>query len=136
MVELMPFENKDSFYNNAKSIWLSLSENEWLEAFDAHPKIGDINSLKEKYSRTSNTSSQEQSKVDLASNKTLEELQKLNQDYENKFGFIFIVFATGKTADTMLSLLKSRINNTKDQELQNAALEQLKITHLRMEALL
>jgi len=74
--------------------------------------------------------------VDLASDETLKELRTLNQEYEKRFGFIFIVFATGKGADTMLSLLKSRIKNTRKKELEIAAEEQLKIMHLRMETLI
>ena len=106
---------------------------DWLLAFDAHPKIGDVDSLREKYAATKAMAGSEQGAVADADEETLHALARLNHEYEERFGFIFIVFATGKSASDMLALLRSRINNSREAELQNAAAEQLKITLLRLE---
>lgn len=128
--------NLSEFQAEAEKIWNALEGNDWLEAFAAHPKIGDISSLRTKYANTQKLASVEQSSVAEASQDLLEELAFLNQEYERKNGFIFIVFATGKTAAEMLALLKGRIGNSRDTELKNAAAEQAKIFRLRLEKLL
>ncbi len=110
----------------------TLGEADWLEAFAAHPMIGDVESLRQKYAATKAIAAGEQSGATGASEATLAELAKLNHEYHDKFGFIFIVFATGKSADEMLAILQGRIGNTREQELKNAAAEQLKITQLRL----
>ncbi|MCY7362321.1 MAG: decarboxylase, partial [Ignavibacteria bacterium] len=92
----------------------------------------DLNSLKEKFSSTKNLAENEQSGVNSASELTLTELSKYNEDYEKKFGFIFIVCASGKTADEMLSLIKERILNNPEDEIKIAMKEQNKITNLRL----
>ena len=120
----------------AEGYFLSLLEPNWLEAFAAHPKIGDINSLREKYAATKAAAASEQSGVAGASEATLQELKRLNDEYEKKFGFIFIVYASGKSADEMLAILKQRIQNDRKRELANAAQEQVKIMLDRLEKLL
>lgn len=109
-----------------------LGEADWLEAFAAHPLIGDVESLRKKYAATKQLASGEQAGVAGADDATLTELATLNHAYRDKLGFIFIVFATGKTAAEMLAILKSRIGNRRDEELCNAAGEQMKITRLRL----
>jgi OHCU decarboxylase len=94
--------------------------------------IGDVESLKKKYAATKAIAAGEQAGVAAASEATLAELARLNQEFYEKFGFIFIVFATSKSANEMLALLKARIDNTREEELRNAAAEQLKITRLRL----
>jgi 2-oxo-4-hydroxy-4-carboxy-5-ureidoimidazoline decarboxylase len=106
-----------------------------LEAFSAHPKIGDINSLRAKYSATRDWSKGEQSGVDSAQEAVLEGLARGNADYEKRFGHIFIVCATGKTAAEMLDILQGRIGNDSAEELKIAAHEQSKITKIRLEKL-
>ncbi|WP_428304681.1 2-oxo-4-hydroxy-4-carboxy-5-ureidoimidazoline decarboxylase [Lacipirellula sp.] len=135
MVTARPFASDAALCSACDGIAATLIESDWLEAFAAHPLIGDVDSLRKKYAATKQLAAGEQSGVDAASEATLHELAGLNRDYAEKFGFIFIVFATGKTADEMLAILKSRINNSRDQELANAAAEQLKITRLRIEKL-
>ena len=130
-----PFANDDALFTACDAVAATLSESDWLEAFAAHPLIGDVDSLRKKYGATKQLAAGEQSGVDAASEATLRELAELNRTYAERFGFIFIVFATGKTADEMLAILKSRINNSRGQELANAAAEQLKITRLRIEKL-
>lgn len=124
------FDTPEEFKMAAEGYFLSLLEADWLEAFAAHPKIGDLSTLREKFA------SSEQGQVAGASEVTLQELAKLNLEYEKKFGFIFIVCATGKSADEMLAILKKRLPNERKLELQNAAVEQAKILRLRLDALL
>ncbi|MDE0587599.1 MAG: 2-oxo-4-hydroxy-4-carboxy-5-ureidoimidazoline decarboxylase [Candidatus Marinimicrobia bacterium] len=131
-----PFHDKNEVYQQAESIWFSLSSEDWLEAFTHHPKIGDIDSLRKKFHNTKSISKNEQSGVNDVEKSTLNNLAKSNQLYEDKFGFIFIVCATGKSADEMLALIKMRLNKNAETEMQNAAKEQNKITQLRLEKLL
>ena len=131
-----PIDSKGALLKVAEEIWFSLKSEDWLEAFTHHPKIGDIESLREKFHNTKSISENEQSGVNDAEKSTLKELAKSNQLYEDKFGFIFIVCATGKSADQMLTLIKMRLNNNIETEMQNAAKEQNKITQLRLEKLL
>ncbi len=135
MLAARPFANDDALFKACDRVAATLTESDWLEAFAAHPLIGDVDTLRQKYAATKQLAAGEQSGVDAASEATLRELAKLNGNYAERFGFIFIVFASGKTADEMLAILKSRINNSRDQELANAAAEQLKITRLRIEKL-
>ena len=114
----------------------SCKKEDWLEAFSHHPKIGNQSVADKKHSSTSEWAKQEQSAVKDAGQIILSELEKANQSYENKFGFIFIVCATGKTANEMLKLLNERLNNEPDKELHIAINEQNKITHLRIDKLL
>jgi len=136
MNELFPVLNKEALLQKADEVWNNLNESDWREAFNHHPKIGDVNSLKEKFANTANWASGEQSSVRQAPQQTLEELAKGNRDYEAKFGYIFIVCATGKSAGEMLQILKTRLPNSKEAEIKLAAAEQAKITKLRLEKLL
>ena len=136
MKQNRPFHDKNELFQKAESIWLSLSSEDWLEAFTHHPKIGNINSLRKKFQNTKSISKNEQSGVNNATESTLKDLAESNQLYEDKFGFIFIVCATGKSADEMLALIKMRLNKNAETEMQNAAKEQNKITQLRLEKLL
>ena len=111
-----------------------MHESDFLEAFSHHPKIGaSLDLLREKFASTHGWSSAEQSAVTGASEETLAALRDGNIRYEKKYGFIFIVCATGKSAAQMLEILNSRMNHSYEQELQIAAKEQAKITHLRLE---
>jgi 2-oxo-4-hydroxy-4-carboxy-5-ureidoimidazoline decarboxylase len=132
MLAARPFASGDALFAACDAVAATLSESDWLEAFAAHPLIGDVDSLRKKYAATKQLAAGEQSGVDAASEVTLRELAELNQAYLARFGFIFIVFATGKTADKMLAILKSRIDNSREQEIAIAAAEQLKITRLRL----
>ena len=136
MNQSRPFQNKKELFQKAESIWLSLSSEDWLEAFTHHPKIGNINSLRKKFQNTKSISKNEQSGVNNATESTLKNLAESNQLYKDKFGFIFIVCATGKSAEEMLVLLKERLENDPKAELLTAAEEQNKITQLRLGNLL
>ncbi|MCJ8345663.1 2-oxo-4-hydroxy-4-carboxy-5-ureidoimidazoline decarboxylase, partial [bacterium] len=130
-----PFKDLADLQSKSDLIWSQVKNPDLLEAFDGHSKIGDLDSLKKKYHNTTAWSQDEQANVADSDLAVLKELQSLNQEYEDKFSFIFIVFATGKPAQEMLDILKSRINNDRSTELKNASLEQNKITRLRLEKL-
>ncbi|WP_226662518.1 2-oxo-4-hydroxy-4-carboxy-5-ureidoimidazoline decarboxylase [Microbulbifer aggregans] len=129
LLELGPVRSVGQIQNRAFKAWSKLQETDYLEAFAAHPRIGDLQRLKEKFARS------EQGQVAHADETTLKELQQLNDAYFEKFGFIFIICATGKSAREMLAAIKSRISNSREQEIGNAAAEQEKITRLRLENL-
>ena len=129
------YNSLPEFKSASDKVWNSLSENDRHEAFSHHPKIGDIENLKKKFASTATWASAEQSKISEADETTLTELKELNEVYENKFGYIFIVCATGKNAEEMLDLLKKRLINNPAFERRVAAEEQNKITHLRLDKL-
>lgn len=136
VVKGRPFSTKEELMLKQEELWNTLEKNDFLEAFDGHPKIGDVNSLKEKYAHTKSLAAGEQSGVDSATDEIIQELADFNSKYEEKYGYIFIVCATGKSAGEMLEILKSRMNNEADEELKIAAGEQAKITKIRLEKLL
>jgi OHCU decarboxylase len=127
MAESRPFEDLAGVRKESDAIWRSLGGDDWREAFAAHPRIG------EKGSRWSEA---EQAGARDATAETLAELIAANREYEARFGHIFIVCATGKSAAEMLSLLRHRLDNDREIELRIAAEEQRKITNLRLEKLL
>jgi 2-oxo-4-hydroxy-4-carboxy-5-ureidoimidazoline decarboxylase len=135
MLSSPPAEDLVDLLEMAEENWYACNENDWREAFAQHPMIGDLASLKEKYATTANWAASEQSGVQAATEQTLMELAALNKAYKEKFGYIFIVFATGKSAEDMLQLLKERINNDPALEVNIAMEEQHKITKLRLEKL-
>jgi 2-oxo-4-hydroxy-4-carboxy-5-ureidoimidazoline decarboxylase len=130
-----PFTSANGVYRAADVIWASLGRTDWLEAFAAHPRIGDLDSLRKKFASTADWASGEQAGVAGAADDVITSLADGNRDYEAKFGYIFIVCATGKTAAEMLAILRQRLPNTPDSELRIAAAEQAKITRLRLEKL-
>lgn len=136
LLDKRPFSSKEELFEAAEEIWWSLSSEDWLEAFKGHPKIGDISSLRKKYNQSRAWSEGEQEGVEGAGEETLEALSRGNDAYLEKYGFIFIVCATGKSAEEMLSLLQVRLKNSRDEELKIAAQEQAKITALRLEKLI
>ena len=135
MVQAGKFGSDTNVIEEAGKAAAGLIEADWLEAFDGHPRIGDVDSLKKKYASTKATAGNEQSGVDTADDTTLVRLAEANEEYFQKFGFIFIVFATGKSASEMLELLEQRLPNDRATEIANAAAEQMKITLLRLQRL-
>jgi 2-oxo-4-hydroxy-4-carboxy-5-ureidoimidazoline decarboxylase len=133
MVNAKPFTDEVSLKNMANTAWEGLSNVDFLEAFEGHPKIGDVSSLRAKYANTKELAGNEQGLVKEANDDVLKVLSQGNTDYEDKFGFIFIVCATGKSAKEMSDLLQARLPNSKEQEFINAAEEQRKIFQLRID---
>lgn len=132
MVQARPFIDIPALLAAADKYWATMHEEDYLEAFSAHPQIGNLATLEAKFVQTQAIAAGEQASVEQADSQTLNTLAQGNQDYLSKFGFIFIVCATGKAATEMLTLLQSRLQNTREQELKIAALEQHKITILRL----
>ena len=133
MVQARPFADNIAVVKQADLSWQELEEADYLEAFEGHPKIGDVSSLRAKYANTKELAGNEQGLVKEANDDVLEILSQGNTDYEEKFGFIFIVCATGKSAKEMSDLLQARLPNDKATELINAAEEQRKIFQLRID---
>lgn len=127
-----PFHTLDAVVRLADEIWARMDRVDLIEAFSHHPKIGDVASLRTKFASTSQWASGEQSGVQAAGEDVLQRLADGNKRYEEKFGYIFIVCATGKTAPEMLDLLEARLKNRPADELRIAAGEQAKITRLRL----
>lgn len=134
MAALAPFDSEKTLVDAATRIWYGdCGEADWLEAFTHHPKIGDIESLRQKFAATQHLAGVEQSGVLGASDEVIESLASGNQAYEARFGFIFIVCATGKPAHEMLRLLQDRLPNQRPEELRVAMGEQHKITLIRLQ---
>ena len=130
MTAARPFATPDTMTAAAEAIWASLDQADWLEAFAAHPKIGAGSVEDGAWSQA------EQSGVASASTEVLARLAEANREYEARFGHIFIVCATGRSADEMLHLLGQRLDNDPPIEIRVASDEQRKITRIRLDKLL
>jgi 2-oxo-4-hydroxy-4-carboxy-5-ureidoimidazoline decarboxylase len=131
-----PYADKAAVLAASRAAWAKTAEADWLEAFSHHPRIGGKDALRAKFAATKAWSAGEQSGAAAAPEAVLDALARGNADYEAKFGFIFIVCATGKSAAEMLSLLEERLPHGRAEELRIAAGEQAKITDIRLEKLL
>ena len=125
MTAARPFATVEAMHASADAIWSSLGRGDWLEAFAAHPKIGEQR-------KVSAWSAAEQAGMQSADARARTRLAALNTEYEERFGYIFIVCATGKSPQEMLSMLETRLTNGRERELPIAAEEQRKITALRL----
>lgn len=133
MADRRPFRTAAELYGAADDIWRSLRPEDWLEAFRAHPRIGDRELSTREGVSFRKWSSQEQSGVKDSSSETLSALAEINRRYEAKFGFVFLICATGKSAEQMLESARRRMENSASAELSAAAEEQRQITQLRLE---
>ena len=136
LTERRPFANLDQLLAQSSDVWWALDQSDWLEAFHSHPKIGEKKAATSVAMQSQQWSAQEQQGVARAGEAAVEKLARLNRVYEEKFGFIFIVCATGKSSDEILALLETRLENEPAAELRIAAAEQAKITDLRLRKLL
>lgn len=132
MLAQHPFADVAALLRAAETCWWGLGEADWLQAFSCHPKIGDIDSIRRKYAAQASWSLQEQGGVQGAEEAVLQGLAQGNADYASKFGFIFLVCATGKSAAELLAILRARLPQDRATELRVAAGEQQKITALRL----
>ena len=134
MRALRPFSSEGALLEAADAVWGVLDERDYLEAFDHHPRIGDeIDQLRARFGDTASWASGEQAGVHEADEEVLRALRDANQTYLARFGYIFIVCATGKTAAQMLALLRARLRNDPEREIGVAAAEQAAITKLRLQ---
>jgi OHCU decarboxylase len=136
MAAARPFVSEEQLFSQADEISSSLTDEDWLQAFRAHPRIGENKAAAGQTQQEAGWSAQEQSSIQAAATDTIARLASGNRIYEAKFGFIFIVCASGKSSDEMLSILNERLQNDPQTELRIAANEQQKITRLRLEKLL
>lgn len=136
MVARRPFGSLERVLTTSDEVWNSLEPQDWREAFAHHPRIGEQRSAAQQSERGASWAAGEQSAVGDAGDATRAALSKANSEYERRFGYIYIVCATGRSADDMLADLTSRLKNDPAGELRVAAEEQRKITRLRLEKLL
>jgi allantoicase len=136
MVMRRPFGDAEALHAAADAVWSELTPDDWLAAFRAHPEIGARKAEAAQPARAAGWSGQEQSAVRDAAATTLAALLEANRAYRERFGHIFIVCATGRSAEEMLALCRQRLANDPQEELRVAGEEQRKITRLRLEKLL
>ena len=136
MLARRPFGSCAAVFSAADEIWRSLDASDWREAFSHHPRIGERQSAVRQTERGSAWAAGEQSAVGRAGDETRAALAGANTEYERRFGYIYIVCATGKRAEEMLVVARERLRNDPEAELRIAAEEQGKITRLRLEKLL
>jgi OHCU decarboxylase len=129
-----PFYNFEELVQAADRVWERLTPDDWLEAFSAHPRIG------EKAASVTTTaehwSENEQARARGGTATALADLAAINAEYERRFGYVFLICATGKSAEDILANARSRLHNDPEQELHVAAREQRLITHLRLRKLM
>ena len=136
MLVRRPFRDVRTLLRTADDVWSSLGPEDWHEAFAHHPRIGERKAAVAQEARAHAWSTGEQSEVRAANAKVHRLLALNNVLYERRFGHIYIVSASGRTADELLAILQSRLSNDPETELQIAADEQAKITRLRLLKLL
>ena len=136
MNEARPFATVAQLLVTADDVWSSLSKEDWLEAFRTHPKIGEKKASSAQSEQAQKWSAQEQAGTQEATAETGAALAEGNRRYMDRFGFIFIICASGKSADEMLASLNKRLQNDPETELVIASAEQRKITRVRLEKLI
>jgi len=127
MLDNRPFANLEELLASSESAFEALDEHDWLEAFSGHPRIGE---------KGDETTNQEQAGAQDASAHTLAAIAEANRKYEERFGFTYIVYASGKTAEEMLGIAQSRLDSTREVEIGAAAREQRAITSTRLRRML
>jgi 2-oxo-4-hydroxy-4-carboxy-5-ureidoimidazoline decarboxylase len=135
MLAHRPFGTLVRVLNEADEIWWSLAPDDWREAFDHHPRIGERSAAAPESATARDWSADEQRGASAAGEATRQALAEGNREYERRFGHIYLVCATGKSAEEMLAVLRQRLSNDPATELRVAAGEQAKITRLRLEKL-
>jgi OHCU decarboxylase len=134
MLAARPFESGADLLARAERAWRALRTEDYLEAFAHHPEIGaDLGELRRRFASTATLAETEQAGTAGADEATLTALRAQNQAYQARFGYVFIVCASGKSAREMLGLLEARLHNPPELEIGVAAAEQSKITRLRLE---
>lgn len=136
MADARSFRDADELLARADDTWWALDEADWREAFRSHPRIGERKAEAGQTGREQAWSAGEQAGMTSAADATRDALAEGNRAYEARFGHIYIVCATGRSADEMLALLRSRLENDAATEIRVAAEEQRKITRIRLQKLL
>jgi allantoicase len=134
MLAARPFESGADLLARAERAWRALRTEDYLEAFAHHPEIGaDLDEVRRRFGSTGTLAVTEQAGALGADEATLTALRDQNQAYRARFGYVFIVHASGKSAHEMLGLLAARLHHPPELEMSVAAAEQAKITRLRLE---
>ncbi len=136
MLPFFPVDDLVELLEDAEEQWYACSPADWREAFSHHPAIGNLEALTGKFAGTAGWAAAEQGAIQQASGETIAALAEANEAYEKKFGYIFIVCATGKSAGEMLEALQQRIDNRPEEEIEIAMDEQNNITLLRLQKLI
>jgi len=133
-----PFSDINALTAEADRIWQTLSSEDWLEAFASHPRIGESGGADRagKTGATADWSAREQAGMAAADAAIKQRLASANHEYEARFGFIYIVCATGRTPRELVDVVEARLAHSRDEELKIAAEEQRKITALRLKKLI
>ncbi|KAG5180412.1 putative OHCU decarboxylase [Tribonema minus] len=129
----MPFSSESQARNTLDACWAAMGPQEWLEAFSAHPRIGAGGG---DHKKPSGWEAEEQKGAATAGQQVLQGLREWNRKYDDKFGFVFLICATGKSADEMLAALRARYHHHASTEMAVAAEEHRKITQIRFTKLL
>lgn len=136
MAACRPFASQEALFRVADEAWWALDERDWLHAFAAHPRIGERKAAPAQGAVAAAWSRQEQAGVAMDDDAVKAALAEGNRAYEERFGRVYIVCATGKSAEEMLAILRGRLANDPAAELRASAAEQAKITRIRLEKLL
>jgi 2-oxo-4-hydroxy-4-carboxy-5-ureidoimidazoline decarboxylase len=132
MVSGRPIQDVSTVLATSDRIWRDLSAADWLEAFRSHPRIGETRALREASAQSQNWSAKEQSQATESDDSLKQALAEANREYEQRFHWIFIICATGKSADEILANLRQRLNNDEATELREAAEQQRQIAQIRL----
>lgn len=135
MISILPVDNLVDLLEYAEEEWYDCNPADWLESFQNHIKIGDIESLNQNKAKNADWPLKEQSGILNSPKEVLEQLAKANEEYFENFGYNYIVAATGKSAKEIMADLSKRLDNDPRDELTIAAAEQNKITQLRLQKL-
>lgn len=136
MLTARPFRSAEELHRTSELAWSALGREDWLEAFAHHPRIGERNLSAPKFAATAQLASREQSGMATATDDQRRAFVEGNAEYERRFGHVFLIRASGRTALEMLEQLRTRLGNDAATELANAAHEQSMITRLRLERML
>jgi len=127
-----PIADETSLIAHSNAIWRALPQEDWQEAFDSHPRIGEQKPQSHATAESLRWSAEEQRTISRANDFTKHDLAEANRRYEQKFGRIFLICAAGKSSAEVLAALASRMNNDAATELREAAEQQRQITELRL----
>lgn len=133
MLEIFPVEDLYDLLDHAEELWYDCNPADWLEAFENHARLGDKEALEHEDMPASGKN--EQSRLLTSDKETIKALTDANAEYEEVFGYMFISYARGKSAEQLLAELKERLNNDPREEIKIAADEQDKITKGRLKKL-
>lgn len=136
MVVRRPFGTRGAVLTVADRVWETMQETDWREAFSHHPRIGEQTGAIPQTARGAAWSAGEQAGMDSAGESLRAELAAVNREYEERFGYIYVVCAAGRTAEELLAFARRRLANDPKAELLTAVQEQEKIMRFRLEKLL